>query len=386
MNSSKSNCQNAFTNRIILTSAQHSAVAACLALFIPLTVSINACLALGLYKTKLLTSRSQWYVLLLTISDGIYGMTSVPLMLLLFTFYRSTEFCALEYAAIFAIQLNMNASFYFILLISFYRYMKIDPSLKNRTFRGLRRSIMSGKLANLSVVLCVVFPMLHAICSTYVFGAITTVIPNLAMKFFEIVILIAIYALYCRLYFRVMRKKDRYIETVNHAIRIQQNKSAYADRFVMTVVFILIALSMSFVPMMITDVWTLYDSLILDIPPSRDLYFCYYLACMFMTTSCVVNAVILIYRNNQVRQYLFARCIGGNPSENNADTSFRVELDGRSTSGYRTAISAPRLPYQSETRTSGGSVAPHGNHASQGINGAYQDYEGELTQETVILN
>ena len=296
-------CQNAFSERNILTTTQATIIGSLQAVLIPFIISINFTLAYAMYKTKLLNSRMRWYVFLLTISDGLYGITSVPLMAVLFIKYAKTTVCNIEFATIFLMQFNMNVSLYFILLIAFHRYLKLDPELKSRNFIGLKKSAMSGRLANFLVAMCYFSPVVHATTTTNIFGQWDLPIPNMVMKLANLTMLFIGVVLYFRLYYRIVKRSDKVASANMTASQGHQNH--YTKQVTKTVLIILITLAASFVPFIVFDAWTsLYTYMMRSTAP-QTVRFLYYFSLVLLSTVCISDAIIFIYRNKKIKEYIY---------------------------------------------------------------------------------
>ena len=300
----QTNCPNGFLNRALLSNLQSVVVVAIIAILIPLIIIINIIFGYTMYKTKQLNSRGRWYMFFLTISDGLYAVTAMPLGITLFTKYRSIRFCALEHATIFAAQFVANMSCYFTVLIAFHRYLKISPNLKNRTYGPFKRSMMSGKLANCLVALCVISPFLHGVCSTHVFGFSKSSSPNLIMKAIDFIIFLSVYILYFRVYYNVTRKRPALNTLATQANGQRKPRHSYEKKFTKTVLLILTSLAINVIPLTITDFWTSTYIYIIKQKPPQLAIFLYYLSWAQISAVCFIDAMIFMYRNRKIKDYL----------------------------------------------------------------------------------
>ncbi len=301
MNTNHTRCHNAFSDRIFLTATQSTVISILLALYISPIIIVNISLALALFKKNLLNSRSRWYVFLLTLSDGFITVT-VILLLILFTKYGKTEYCAFENIVVFLLQFNMHVSAYLVLLIAFHRYLKIHPNLKSRTYKGITKSVMSGRLANFLVIVCFVLPIFHGLSSCYFFGYIRSKIPIITTKAVSGILFVTIYILYFRLYYRIARKHKQ--TTVNITENLARNARKYSTEFTKTVFLIMIALFVNLAPFIVMDLWTSWYTHVKHTESPLVVRFIYYLSCVFMTGISFMDGAIFIYRNKIVREYL----------------------------------------------------------------------------------
>ena len=303
-----SECPNAFKDRVLLNKGQSDTILFITGITLPCILFINLFQGVALYKTRSLNSRCRWYVFMLTISDGMYAVTAMPLLLVLFSKYRETRFCLLEYATVFAIQFNLNVSVYLTALIAYQRYLKINPSLKNLTSTGLRWSLMSGNLANFLVVLCFVLPLAHAIFSTHVFGKTSSPWPNFILKCVDVVIMSTVYFLYFKVCYRVRNRRRQQGDLPMRVIIKDKERStrssSYSYEFTKTVLFILVTLVISFLPFLIVDLWTSWFTYVKHRTSPAPVRFFYNVSVTIMPSICFWNALIFIYRSKALKQYL----------------------------------------------------------------------------------
>eukprot|EP00112_Aurelia_sp_Birch-Aquarium-sp1_P025772 Seg877.4 transcript_id=Seg877.4/GoldUCD/mRNA.D3Y31 product="hypothetical protein" protein_id=Seg877.4/GoldUCD/D3Y31 len=289
----------------------------------------------------------------LTVADGLYAVTALPLGLTLFTKYKSIRFCALEYATIFAAQFVANMSCYFTLLIAFHRYLKISPNLKNRTYGPLKRSLMSGKLANCLAALCVISPFLHGVCSTHIFGFSKSSWPNLVMKGIDLIVFLSVYILYFRVYYNVTRKRPTVNTAATQVNGQRKPRRSYEKEFTKTVLLILISLAINVIPLTITDLWTSTYIYIIRKRPPQIAIFLYYLSWAQISAVCFIDAVIFIYRNRKIKDCLKAWRQGCNGCSLRARED-RTENGGNGEGNGQTGITVANRIYDNakdDTRT-----------------------------------
>ena len=309
MDGNRTECDNAFADRVQLTRGQAASIAVIVVLSMLLAASVNTILAYAMYKCKLLKSRGNFYLFLLTISDGFYSISTMPLFLLLYTKYSKKRNCSLELASCFMGQGLFNISTYLITLIAFHRSLKIDPSMKNLSYKGL--SAMSGRIANFLVVCCFVIPIAHGFISTPFFGRRLFAVANAAIKGVNIAMFLIICGLYVKVYYRFSRRRDMIVKrqdgTGNKQNGMRMHGSPYQAKFMKTVFLILVSLFINVFPYFVMDIWTSYRTYILKTDASSNIKFIYYLTVIALSFNCVCNAVIVMYRNRPVTRFLTER-------------------------------------------------------------------------------
>ena len=310
MDLNHTNCPNRLTARIVLTDSQSTAVVALMAILMLVIIITNVFLGYMMFITKQLNSRGRWYMFFLTVADGLYGATSLPLAIILLSKYKSIRFCALEYATIFVAQFMANMSAYFTTLIAFHRYLKISPNLKNHTYGSFKHSLMSGKVANCVVALCVISPILHGLFSTHIFGYSKSIWPNIIMKGASLIIFIATYVLYFKVYYNVTKKRPTVTASETHQRIISRGSPkqppSYTKEFTKTVFLILVSLAVNYMPMIIIDLWiTVYRYFKGEMVPPIAI-FLHYMSWAQVSTIPFFDSMIFIYQNRKVREHISA--------------------------------------------------------------------------------
>lgn len=307
MTSNGTRCDNALADRMKLSLLQSTTIAV-IVVILGLVIGLsNAILAYAMHKCKLLKTRSNYYLFLLTTTDGLYSVFVMPLFVLLFTRFRRERHCSLELATCFTGQCIFNTSTYLITLIAFHRYLKIDPSMKNLSYTGLKHSAMSGRIANVLVLGCFILPVLHGIISTPFLGRNAFSVANAVIKGINAIVFITICCLYVNLYYRFARKRDKILDSKGEkkgSMTLHGKSRSRQKDLMATVLLILASLFVTVLPYFITDVWTSWNVYISKQPIPLELYFSYYLCLMTISINCIANALIVIYRNRPVKEFL----------------------------------------------------------------------------------
>ena len=300
----KTECDNALVNRMLLSTGQSATITATLVLLTMIIVFINGTLAYAMYKCNLLKSRGNFYLFLLTLSDGLYAISAHPLLLILYTKYKKERNCSLELAACFMGQCVFNVSTYLITLIAFHRYLKIDPSMKNLSYEGLKHSAMSGRIANFLVVCCFVIPIAHGFISTPFFGRKLFSVATAVIKVINITVFLTICALYVKVYYRFSTSRKQFRSKRRKGGSLRQHSRPYQAEFMKTVLLILISLTVTVLPYFLFDAWTSYYTYITGKPKPLTLQFAFYLSQITISLNCFLDAIIVIYRNRIVKTFI----------------------------------------------------------------------------------
>lgn len=294
-------CINGFQQRIILTDGQLNFLAGFIILLIPVVIATNVCLAWSLYKTKLLNSRSRWYIFLLCLSDLAVGLVTLPLYLVLFTKLRRRLNCWFEYATAFVSQWTFNTSLYLIALISFHRWLKISPELRNRSYKGFKQSVMSGAIADFLVVLCFVLPVFDGLIGSAVFGYYQNTPLILAIKLKGLFLFLVIYVLYYKLYNKVTKRARG---TTLRGGKKVDTKSWYEKQLIKTIILVLGIMAIAFFPHVIMDTWTTCYTHFKKTVSPQWVRFGFYVSTIFVYVMCIADALIFIYRSKKIKRYI----------------------------------------------------------------------------------
>ena len=328
-------CYTTVAWRIILSSAQLKTVAASVSVLILPTILLNFAVCIALFKTKQLKSSSRFLVFVLSVSDLIAGIFTIPLTVILFTLFGNTRSCWFERMLVFVGGVNGHFSLYIILAIAIQRYLKIKASPKSSVI--LARAFQSKSGLRVLVFACGVWSILHGLVSVYFFGAKTNNIPNIIMMFLRTIIMLIIYVYYFRLYFTIKKhvqnrarwqqpgkqqrqqkqKQQQPHEKQQQPQQKQQQQPAQLemkarstsgpnvyDAFFKTVFLILVIFAVCYVPVLAFDVWTGYYTLIRKTAAPQLSRFLYFLAHCPMFMNSTLNAAVFLYRDKNARDYI----------------------------------------------------------------------------------
>lgn len=300
-------CRNAYMDRMILNKAQCGVITAILVLEMATAMSLNTLLIKGIYKQNMVGSVTWYYVLLLGYAGCSLSLVIMPLNILLFTVYRSSRSCTLEYVTIFLGQTNCQFIGYLILLLASHRYLMTVPHTK------LRISCLTSNFASRIVIVSVFgVSLLHGGASINFFGAIETPLPNIAMKIVDVTIGLVICVIYLRLYRRVrqyaanarVRFADNAVHVEQDIITSTERKPKYIKRLAVTISLILLALASCYIPFIIMDAWTSWYTFYQCQQAPQNVRFIYYLTYGSVFFTSILNAVIIIQRNKEMKLYV----------------------------------------------------------------------------------
>lgn len=325
MNGSKY-CYNAFVGRMILSSAQTTSIAVCYGTLIPFTIACNAALVFALYKTKQFKVVANWNVVILSISDCLIGLVSAPMVVILFGKFGNKRICWFELATLLVGQTNTHFSGYMMMIIAIQRYVKVTPRFS--------QSIIAEKMTTktgLIVIVCInlITSLMHGVVTTYFFTLSTSKIPNVIMMAINCILVAIVYACYIRLFCGIKRHATStavlWENGTNHInsqnitpVNISQGAKTYKNsqktkrpnanhgykEFTKTMTFVLVSFAVCSIPYVLLDFWTGWYSFVKQQEAPQIIRYLYNLSLTLINLNCIINALILLYRNKKAANYI----------------------------------------------------------------------------------
>ena len=302
----------AFTKMHTLSQTQSNILITCLAVLAPITITANSLLAFALVKTKQVTKpTSHVFIFLLCMSDIFVGAVTIPFDIIIFAKYRRVRICTLELVGNFIGQLFPHLSVNIILIIALHRYIQINPSLREIT--GLKKWLISKTGSVILVVLAFLSAVANGLIASYLFGSYYNRVPNWLIKAIDCVLFIVIYGLYVNLFWNV-KKHTRANKVLwnaeNQAVKTNSGASGinprptYFKKFTKTVILILIAIVLCYLPYVTIDISQGLLEQSLSQSSAQLVRFFYYMTWMFLFSNSTINAAIIIYRNDKLKAFI----------------------------------------------------------------------------------
>ena len=300
-------CRNAYTDRLILNDTQFGVITAVMILELIITLPLNTLLVKSIHRTKMLSSTTWQYILLLGYAGCSLSVIVIPMNIVLFTIYRTKRSCSLEYTAIFLGQINCQFTMYLILLLAMHRYWMTMPSRKLVTSISMNNITARG-----FIVAALILSLLHGGASINFFGTIATSMPNILMKVIDVTVGLIVFAIYLRLYMKIRR----YIKTCRVRFKDEKNVESavqidrlgklplYMRSLAITIFLILLALAACYIPFIIMDSWTSWYTFYKSEKAPQKIRFVYYLTYGSVFFTSIANACIVIQRNRDLKLYV----------------------------------------------------------------------------------
>lgn len=285
-------CDNAFAGRLVLENYQSTIIAILNFMMIPITLTANCFIIVGLYETRQLGSIINKFFLCLSISDCCVAAIVQSLVGALFTTYSKEKFCNLEMSAQFFTFLFGHISGFTIVAIGIDRYIHMKYLQRYDSIITKQRAV---GLMVISYVASIGMGLSYTLSTIY--GIFQWV--NMVILLADMAAIVIIYAAYLEAYSKVKQHLKK-----TKQLRKSSNAPSYAVAMIMTILLILGAVFICYVPYVIVGMFGFYrvefQRKLLSSGLSMGIYLTYLLVYL---NSCL-NAVIFIYKNDAVKRFV----------------------------------------------------------------------------------
>ena len=309
------NCDNAFVGRLALEGYQSTVIAVLNFLMMPCTLVANIVVIAGLYRTRQLGSTVNNLFLCLSVSDLCIAVIVQSLVGILFTSYRQEPSCALETTTQCLTFLFGHASGFTIVAVGIDRYIHMKYLQKYTTIMTKTRAkIMIG----FSFTAAIGMGAAYTLSTIYdIFQWVNMVI--LLADFSAVVI---IYVAYIEAYSKV----KKHIKNTQGLRKGEKNAPSYAISMITTILLILGAVFICYVPYVIAGMIGFYQVQIQKrLLPSGTAFLIYLTYQLVYLNSCL-NAVIFTYKNEPVRRFFLGKLRFVSESDTTAASTYSVPL------------------------------------------------------------
>ena len=310
-------CDNAFTGRLVLEGYQSTIIAVINVLMMPCTLIANVVVIVGLYRTRQLGSTVNNLFLCLSITDSCIAVFVQSLVGVLFTSYRQEPNCGLELTTQFLTFLFGHASGFNIVAVGIDRYVHMKYLQKYDTIMTKTRAkIMIG----CSFAAAIIMGSAYTLSTIYdVFQWV-----NMAILLADLSAVVIIYVAYIEAYSKV----KKHIRSTRGLRRGAKNAPSYAIAMITTILLILGAVFICYVPYVIAGMVGFYQVQVKKRELPHITAFLIYLTYELVYLSSCLNAVIFIYKNDPVRKFFLGklRFVMKPESDTAANSSDSIQL------------------------------------------------------------
>ena len=318
--SSTNNCsKTAFTKKHVIDETQNIVFITFLGILVPITIVTNSLLAFALIKTRqLMKNVSNIFIFLLCLSDTFLGAVTIPFVMIIFAKYRHARFCTLEFVAAFILSFSTHMSANVIVVIALHRYIQVSPDFQGSAAgNAIRRWLISKTGSIVLVFLAFLLAVANGLLSINCFGIYYNRVPNWIIKGIDCVLVMTVVVLYMRLFCRIRghTQVNSVLWRAENIVAVSQTSSAsdghsvavrpkYFVKFAKTVLLILIAIALCYLPFIVVDVYTAWMGDIQRMSSARLVRFLYFMSWGPAFINSTVNAAIIIYRNDKLKAFL----------------------------------------------------------------------------------
>ena len=299
---STDDCLNPFVDRVILTQLQSKIIVGVLLTLVPCTTATNLVLLLFLVRTRQYRNTMSWLIMILSTSDCILGVITTPVLVVLFSKYQRTRSCMLEKASLFMAQSNSHFSAYLIFLIALNRCLNLNSDFRNHD--TITSKITSRRGTNTLVVVMFFFSMVHGIIPA------TDIGNQFASEFMlgasNFIVYVLYFVLYARIYYKVRSsaRESGAVLGCQEAGQRSATRPKYLVQLSNTVLLLLVSVGICYLPFVTIKFILAYHTHVKKIKPSSRMRFIHYISFTAAFWNSVFNALILIYRNNKIRDFV----------------------------------------------------------------------------------
>ena len=298
-------CVTAYTHAYFLHPSYNIVI---LTVFVPLalvTVISNFILTISLIRTKQLRKTSIYLIITMSASDCLTGCIPAPLAIALYTKYRGLKACPLELTTQFFVTLFKMVSISMIVLLAIDRYLSIDPNLKY--FNNRIKRYFSHPKVKIIIAAAIFGSLITA--SAITAASMTSSFLHFASGLIAVcLILVTIPTfLYTYAYLKIKRYvKDSDIYNGNE-YSSTVNRLKFFDKFGKTVFLLLLSLSVFYSPQLIFGVY-ISINLRCDLSKMSQIQlFIFDLTVVIAYLNSAISALIIIYRNTNVKGYILGK-------------------------------------------------------------------------------
>ena len=294
-----------FAERLLLTPVENTALGTSFVVITPFTIFFNITLIVALIKTNQLNRKSNYLIMILSISDLLIGAVCMPLTIILFINYPFKRQCNVERIEQAVKIFSWYLSLYMTLTIAIDRYVNVNPNIRNLN-NPLRRLFSTSKIWILIFISLILAAVTTGVITYTLFTNHYRVALMVTMNF-DLFLLLAIFILYLRFYYKIWtftRKSEVYSKGAN--TNGNKGRAEYIGKLGLTVFFILIAIIITVAPytIILTYQVVIWETTLNDAKS-------YVIASILLYFNSALNSVIFITRNVKLRRYVLSCfCMG----------------------------------------------------------------------------
>ena len=263
-----------------------------------ITILANSALIYGLYKTQQLTTITNKFILLMSISDLCTGIFVFPLIIVIICLRDTLRSCSFELFVHYIALLFAYFSFFMLMCISTDRYIHVTRLNKYNQFMNTCRM-------KIATVLSFIFSVFIASLTI----SFPTFWLHLALRLSNLVGVSVIFFLYSLIFRKLAIHTENFKRMLEEmgtgeSTSRETKKELSATK---TIRFVFGALLVCFLPYNICSVAWIYYKVERQVKPPFILNFITYWSYILVFSNAAINSIILGYGNSVVRRFILNR-------------------------------------------------------------------------------
>ena len=303
-------CDNPFQGRLLMYPNHSLGIGIINSIMIPVTLSTNTLLIFSLLKTDQLQSVSNYFILLLTVSDCAMGLVGQTLVSLLFTKYKRTSICKIETTTTCLTTFFGYLSGFSILSIS------IDRCI-HMIFLHRYSQIVTKRRVLITIMGCVILACMTSF--SYLMGTFYKKyhIVKGVILLMDMTVILVIYTVYMSTYLRIKRHVDetahlrqpgpRTPALKDEAGHENKKKPKYSFVLTKTIFVVLGAAFISYVPYVTVSMIKVVRVTSSSEPTSPYLQLALYVTYLLTYLNSALNAIIFLHGNKKCRVFVLQK-------------------------------------------------------------------------------
>ena len=326
----KAYCSTSYSGRTLMSSAETNSLFATFITIAPITIIANAIVIYRIIKSRQQHRVSNFLILVLSISDFLMGVITLPCVSILYSAYASTRVCIFEMLTQFISTSLVYTSITMIMLVAIDR-------LIHQKFPTRYNTIFSIKIARIATAASVLFSI---VCSglltmSSVFNQIRTV--SFICSMFAIIIIGIVFGSYIRAYIHVLKFVRSSTIWNRQSVagdaedipppttQRRRQTPKYLRKFATTVFFIILAICFCYLPFLVVTMVALFTSYVQDCVMDCSgemgtLRLTLHASYALIYSNSSLNAFIILFRNRSILRDLTRRRKAAVVPSNNGET------------------------------------------------------------------
>ncbi len=254
----------------------------------------NAILIYALYSTKQLNSITNKLILLMSISDFLMGIFSLPTMATMIALKDTFRSCTFERIVQYFAYMLAYFSFFMLMFISLDRYVHVTKLNRYSDFINEFRM-------KIATIVCFLITAIVAYITISLPSFVLQVVLNCS-NLLGVILMCTLYAVVFR---KIQYHAENYKRMLGNVSKTEANKNMQSElSATKTIRLVLVALLVQYLPYNIVSAFWAYHKMELREDPGLTLSTLEYLALLIVFSNHTINAAIFAYGNSKTRKFI----------------------------------------------------------------------------------